>query len=73
MRLKMILVLILMLNGLAAQRMLQRMRRTLPAETRGDGIPWVAFQRGLAAALISQATWWGSIAIGFITHMNRAS
>jgi hypothetical protein len=72
-RLKMVLVLLLMLNGLAAQRMLQRMRRTLPAETRGAGIPWAAFQRGLAAALVSQATWWGCIAIGFITNANRHS
>jgi hypothetical protein len=70
-RLKMALVLIVMLNGLAAQRMLQRMRATLPPHTRGDGIPWAAFQRGLAAALISQATWWGCIAIGFITNAQR--
>ena len=67
-RFKLVLVLILMLNGLAAQRILHRMRRTLPPETGGDGIPWAAFQRGLAAALISQASWWGSIAIGFITN-----
>ena len=72
-RCKMLLVLGLMLNGLAAQRMLQRFRRTLPATTRGDGIPWRAFQRALAAAMISQATWWGSIAIGFITNAARHS
>ena len=70
---KMLLVLMLMLNGLAAQRMLQRLRRTLPPTTSGDKIPWAAFQRGLAAALISQATWWGSIAIGFITNAGRHS
>ena len=38
-----------------------------PPETRGASIPWTVFQRGLAAALISQATWWGAITIGFIT------
>jgi hypothetical protein len=70
-RLKMVFVLGLMLNGLAAQRMLHRLKATLPAETGGDGIPWAAFQRGLAAAVISQATWWGCIAIGFITNVNR--
>ncbi len=70
-RFKMVLVLVLMLNGLAAQRMLVRFKKALPAETRGDGIPWAAFQRGLAAALISQATWWGAIAIGFITNVQR--
>jgi len=70
---KMLLVLVLMLNGLAAQRMLQRLRRTLPPATRGSSIPWEAFQRGLSAALISQATWWGSIAIGFITNAGRHS
>jgi hypothetical protein len=72
-RFKMLLVLVLMLNGLSAQRMLHRMRRTLPPTTRGDSIPWTAFQRGLSAALISQATWWGSIAIGFITNAGRHS
>jgi hypothetical protein len=72
-RFKMLLVLGLMLNGLAAQRMLQRLRSTLPPTTRGGSIPWAAFQRGLAAALISQATWWGCIAIGFITSAGRHS
>ena len=66
-RLKLVLVLIVMLNGTAAQRMLQRLRRTMPMETRGASIPWGVFQRGLAAALISQTTWWGAITIGFVT------
>lgn len=70
---KMLLVLVLMLNGLAAQKMLLRLRRTLPPTTRGASIPWAAFQRGLTAAMVSQATWWGSIAIGFITNANRHS
>ena len=69
--LKMLLVLALMLNGLAAQRMLVRMKKTLPPTTRGASIPWAAFQRGLTAALVSQASWWGAIAIGFITTANR--
>lgn len=69
-QLKMLLVLVLMLNGLAAQRFLARLRR-LPPETRGDSIPWAAFQRGLTAALVSQASWWGAIAIGFITNAAR--
>jgi hypothetical protein len=72
-RFKMLLVLGLMLNGLAAQRMLQRLGKMLPPTTRGASIPWTAFQRGLAAALISQATWWGAIAIGFITNAQRHS
>ncbi|HKY75765.1 MAG TPA: hypothetical protein VJS45_06485 [Acidimicrobiia bacterium] len=72
-RFKMLLVLGLMLNGLAAQRLLARLGTSLPPTTRGDGIPWAAFQRGLAVALISQATWWGSIAIGFITTASRNS
>jgi hypothetical protein len=66
-QLKLVLVLILMLNGTAAQRMLQRLRQTMPTETRGASIPWAVFQRGLAAALLSQATWWGAITIGFVT------
>ena len=66
-RLKLVLVLIVMLNGTAAQRMLQRLRQTMPLETRGASIPWGIFQRGLAAAVISQATWWGAITIGFVT------
>jgi hypothetical protein len=70
---KMLLVLALMLNGLAAQRMLVRLRKTLPPTTRGASIPWAAFQRGLAAAMVSQASWWGAIAIGFITNANRHS
>ncbi len=70
---KMLLVLALMLNGLAAQRMLVRLRRTLPPTTRGASIPWAAFQRGLTAALVSQASWWGAIAIGFITNASRHS
>jgi hypothetical protein len=72
-RFKMVLVLVLMLNGVAAQRMLQRMRKTLPPDTRGASIPWAHFQRALGAAMLSQATWWGSIAIGFITNINRHS
>ena len=60
-----------MLNGVAAQRMLARLRATLPAATRGDSIPWAVFQRGLAVALVSQASWWGAIAIGFITNAAR--
>jgi hypothetical protein len=70
-KVKMLLVLVLMLNGLAAQRLLCRLRRTLPDATKGDSIPWTAFQRGLAAALVSQASWWGAIAIGFITNAAR--
>jgi hypothetical protein len=70
-RLKMVLVLVLMLNGLGAQRFLVRLRRTVAPGTRGDSIPWAAFQRGLAAALVSQAAWWGAIAIGFITNAAR--
>jgi hypothetical protein len=68
---KMVLVLVLMLNGVAAQRALQGMRKALPPDTRGASIPWAGFQRVLAAALISQSTWWGSIAVGFITNANR--
>ena len=52
---KLLLVLGLMLNGLAAQKMLLRLRRTLPPMTRGASIPWAAFQRGLTAAMVSQA------------------
>jgi len=70
-RFKMVLVLVLMLNGVAAQRSLQRLCGALPADTRGASIPWAGFQRVLAAALISQSTWWGAIAIGFITNTNR--
>lgn len=72
-RFKMVLVLVLMLNGVAAQRVLQRMKKTLPPETRGANIPWAGFQRVMAAAMISQSTWWGSIAIGYITSVNRHS
>ena len=70
-RFKMLLVLVLMLNGLAAQRFLVGMRKDLPPETSGASIPWATFQRGLAAALVSQASWWGAIAIGFITNAAR--
>jgi hypothetical protein len=70
-RFKMLLVLVLMLNGLAAQRFLIGLRKRLRPGTRGAGIPWAAFQRGLAAALVSQASWWGAIAIGFITNAAR--
>jgi hypothetical protein len=72
-RLKMLLVLGLMLNGVWAQRLLQGMKRSLPPEVRGASIPWAGFQKALAAALISQSTWWGSIAIGFLTNAARHS
>jgi len=72
-RFKMLLVLVLMLNGVWAQHLLVGMKRTLPAEVRGPNIPWAGFQRALAAALISQSTWWGSIVIGFLTSVNRFS
>ena len=68
---KLLLVLVLMLNGVAAQRMLQRLKATLPAEIRGARIPWAAFQRVLVAAMVSQSTWWGAIAIGFVTNSTR--
>ena len=70
-RLKLALVLILMLNGVAAQRALHRLKQGLPTDVRGASIPWEAFQRVLAAATISPATWWGAIAIGFLTSANR--
>jgi hypothetical protein len=70
-RLKMLLVLVLMLNGVWAQRLLRRMLQTLPPETRGANIPWKPFQKALTAALISQASWWGAIAIGFLTTTSR--
>ena len=70
---KMVLVLVLMLNGAAAQRMLHRMKKTLPPDTRGANIPWAEFQRVIRAAVISQSSWWGAIAIGFITNANRHS
>lgn len=70
-RLKLGLVLVLMLNSVAAQRYLHRMRQELPPGTRGDGIPWTEFRRGLAVALISQAAWWGAITIGFLTNASR--
>jgi hypothetical protein len=70
---KMLLVLVLMLNGVWAQHLLLGMKRTLPAEVRGANIPWAGFQRALAAALISQSTWWGAIVIGFLTSVNRHS
>ena len=70
-RFKMVLVLVLILNGAWAQRLLHGMGRTLPPETRGANIPWAGFQRVLTAAMISQSTWWGAIAIGFITNAAR--
>lgn len=70
-QLKMLLVLVLMLNGVAAQRMLQRMKHTLPPDTRGANIPWTGFKRVMVAGAISQSTWWGAIAIGFLTNANR--
>ena len=72
-RFKMVLVLALMLNGVAAQRMLQRMGTSLPPDVRGARIPWAGFQRALVTAMVSQSTWWGCIAIGFITNANRTS
>jgi hypothetical protein len=70
-RLKLGLVLVLMLNGVAAQRMLHSLRHTLPSEVNGASIPWAVFQRTLAAAAVSQSSWWGAIAIGFLTNTNR--
>lgn len=70
-RFKLLLVLVLMLNGVWAQHLLLGMKRTLPPEIQGPSIPWVGFQRALAAALISQSTWWGTIVIGFLTSVNR--
>lgn len=72
-RFKMLLVLVLMLNGLAAQRYLAGLRTTVPPGTRGASIPWDTFRRGLVAALVSQASWWGAIAIGFMTNAARHS
>lgn len=70
-RFKMVLVLVLMLNGVAAQRALQGMRWRLSPTTAGDSIPWAGFRRLFTAAIVSQVAWMGSIAIGFITSLNR--
>ncbi|HET9773020.1 MAG TPA: hypothetical protein VFS16_19135 [Acidimicrobiia bacterium] len=70
-RVKLALVLVLMLNGVAAQRTLHRLCASLPEQVRGANIPWAVFQRVLSAALISQSTWWGAITIGFLTNANR--
>ena len=70
-RLKLGLVLVCMLNGAAAQRMLRRLKADLPTGVRGPSIPWAVFQRVILAALVSQATWWGAIVIGFVTNAGR--
>jgi hypothetical protein len=70
-RCKLLLVLVVMLNGVWAQRVLHGMKATLPPDVRGANIPWAGFQKALTAALISQASWWGSIAIGFLTNASR--
>lgn len=72
-RLKLVFVLIVMLNGVAARRTLHRLSEGLPADVRGASIPWGAFQRVLSAALISQSGWWGAITIGFLTSAARTS
>lgn len=68
---KLLLILVLMLNGVAAQRALGHLKATLPETIRGASIPWRAFQRVLCAALVSQSTWWGAMAIGFLTNARR--
>jgi hypothetical protein len=70
-RLKLFFVLIVMLNGVAAQRTLHHLTESLRADVRGASIPWAVFQRVLAAALISQSSWWGAITIGFLTSAAR--
>jgi hypothetical protein len=70
-RLKLFFVLIVMLNGVAAQRTLHRLTESLRADVRGASIPWAVFQRVLSAALISQSSWWGAITIGFLTSAGR--
>jgi hypothetical protein len=70
-RLKLVLVLVLMLNGVAAQRTLRRLKKALPTDVRGASIPWGVFQRVLVAAVVSQSTWGGAIAIGFVTNSSR--
>jgi hypothetical protein len=72
-RLKLVLVLIVMLNGVAARRTLHHLSTSLPSQVRGASIPWAVFQRVLSAALISQSSWWGTITIGFLTNANRSS
>jgi hypothetical protein len=65
------LVLVLMLNGVAAQRTVHRLTASLTVDVRGASIPWAAFERVLATALVSQSTWWGAITIGFLTSAGR--
>jgi hypothetical protein len=70
-RLKLLFVLIVMLNGVAARQTLHRLSESLRNDVRGASIPWAVFQRVLSAALISQSSWWGAITIGFLTNANR--
>ncbi len=70
-RIKMLLVLVVMLNGLNAHRLGRRLPG-LPPHVRGGDIPWWFVPRGLVSALVSQVGWWGAIAIGFATSAARA-
>jgi hypothetical protein len=70
-RLKLLLVLAVMLNGLNAHRLVGRLRR-LPDGVKGADIPWWCVPRTVLTAAISQVGWWGAFIIGFLTSMSRA-
>lgn len=70
-RLKLLLVLVIMLNGVSARRYAQRLR-AVPGHIGGDAIPWEYLPRAFAIAGISQLAWWGAIVIGFLTSLSRS-
>ena len=65
-RMKMVLVLVVMLNGVNAHRLSRRLWR-LPGNPRGANIPWDCARPLFLAAAISQAGWWGAVIIGFVS------
>jgi hypothetical protein len=69
-RLKLILVLVIVVNGVYARRFAARLR-AIPDHLRGDAIPWEYLPTAFATAAISQVAWWGAIVIGFLTSASR--
>jgi hypothetical protein len=70
-RIKAILVLAILLNGVNAHRYTRRLQ-AIPDHIAGDAIPWDFMPRALATAAVSQVAWWGTIVIGFLTSTSRS-
>lgn len=67
---KLVAILVLMLNGVQTSRLAQHLH-ALPPRVDYLAIPSWIRRRVAGMAMVSQATWWTAIIVGFVTNASR--